>query len=435
MPVVLVIGAQWGDEGKGKLVDYLAQEAHLVARYQGGHNAGHTVVINDEMFVLHLIPSGILHEGTLCVIGNGVVVEPGCLLKEIQGLRQRGVRVSEENLLISARAHLIMPYHMALEAAQEAQRGSGRIGTTGRGIGPAYVDKAARVGLRMADLLRPQQFRQKLQANLEAANRQLKAMGGKGFSSQGIYEQYMRYAEALAPHITDTAEVLHSYIQQRKNILLEGAQGTLLDVDHGTYPYVTSSNASAGGACTGLGIGPTQVGHVLGVAKAYTTRVGEGPFPTELQEPLGHLLRERGGEYGATTGRPRRCGWLDLVALRYAVRVNGLSALAITKLDILDELKEIRLCTAYPLEGARLSSFPADAWALRHCRPQYETLKGWQQSTRGITRFEDLPQEAQVYLRTIEEYTGARVELISTGQRRQELIVLREQFRNGQEAV
>lgn len=429
MSVAVVVGAQWGDEGKGKLVDYLARQADIVARYQGGHNAGHTVVINNDTFILHLIPSGILHPEKFCVIGNGVVIEPASLIKEMDGLRERGVKVDSSNLLISRNAHLIMPYHMALESASETLRGSKKIGTTGRGIGPSYVDKMARCGLRISDLLDPRLFRERLEGNIKAANKILEVLfGQEGFKAEDVYHEYMKYAERLSSHIGDASVTINKAISSGKNILVEGAQGTLLDVDHGTYPYVTSSSSSAGGACTGLGIGPTRLGKVLGVVKAYTTRVGEGPFPTEIKSELGEEIRQKGGEYGATTGRPRRCGWLDIVGLRHAVRVNGLTGMAITKLDILDDLDVIKLCTAYKANGRVLDEFPPDAHGLEICEPVYKEVPGWKKSTKGISRFEDLPENARGYIGLMEELIGVNADMISTGQRRNELIVLREQF-------
>ncbi|MDA8092098.1 MAG: adenylosuccinate synthase [Nitrospiraceae bacterium] len=429
MPALVVAGAQWGDEGKGKLVDHLARQAHVVARYQGGHNAGHTVVINDEKFVLHLIPSGVLHEGKLCVIGNGVVIDPACLIEEMDGLINRGVKIGE-NLLISENAHLIMPYHMALESASESSMGKKAIGTTGRGIGLAYMDKMARTGIRMLDILDPKLFRERLRPALDNANRLLDALyGAPAFELEEVFEKYTGFAERLKKHIGNAGFVLNKALREGRNVLIEGAQGTLLDIDHGTYPYVTSSNASAGGACTGLGIGPTMIDAAMGVVKAYTTRVGNGPFPTELEDELGECLREKGGEYGATTGRPRRCGWLDIVALDHAVRVNGLSGFALTKLDILDGLDTIKVCTAYRLDGVTTREFPPDAATLERCQPVYEELKGWKDSTSGIKKLSDLPVNARKYIEWIEQRLGIGADMISTGQRRDELIIVKENFR------
>ena len=434
MPSVIVAGAQWGDEGKGKLVDYLAEQAHIVARYQGGHNAGHTVVINNkktegEKFVLHLLPSGVLHgDKTLCVIGNGVVIDPAYLLKEMDGLRERGIKVGK-NLLISCNAHVIMPYHMAIERGAEANMGSKKIGTTGMGIGPAYTDKAARSGIRMGDFLSPAMLKEKIRANVVRYNSILKALyGAKGFDADEIYKTYMGYARRLKGHIGDTSSVINQALEKGKNLLIEGAQGTLLDIDHGTYPYVTSSSAGAGGACTGLGIGPKAINNVVGVIKAYTTRVGGGPFPTELETGIGEKLREKGGEYGATTGRPRRCGSLDAVALKYAVRINGLTGFALTKLDILDGFEKIRVCTAYRLDGKKITDFPADAATLARVKPVYEELPGWKKSTAGAKDIRELPAAARKYIKWIEKTLGIPADMISTGRKRNELIVIKEQF-------
>ncbi len=428
MSAVVIVGAQWGDEGKGKIVDVLTEKADAVARYQGGHNAGHTVVINNEKFVLHLIPSGILHHDKLCVIGNGVVIEPSSLISEINELKQRGIRIGE-NLLISKTAHLIMPYHIAIENENEKVKGAKKIGTTGRGIGPTYVDKMARTGIRVIDLYSPNVFREKLECNLTEVNHVLQGRyKTKGFSVDEIYEKYLRYADDLSAHVADTDIVIGNMVGRNKKILFEGAQGTLLDVDHGTYPFVTSSSAVAGGACTGLGIGPTKISKVLGVVKAYTTRVGEGPFPTEMKDAIGEELRQKGGEYGATTGRPRRCGWLDLVGLRHAVRVNGLTGIAITKLDILDGIDKIKICVAYKAGDQILHDLPKDLSLLQKAEPVYEETKGWKQSTIGAKKFEMLPMNAQKYIKKIEDSLGVSIDIISTGQRRDELIILKRQF-------
>jgi len=428
MPTVIVVGAQWGDEGKGKLVDFLTEKADVVARYQGGHNAGHTVVIDDEKYVLHLIPSGILHKKTVCIIGNGVVVEPAALIEEISGLRKRGITVSGI-LLISKNAHLIMPYHIALDSVNEKSKGKKCIGTTGRGIGPTYVDKMARTGLRVGDLMYPELFMEKLRTNLKHVNYLLKNLyKSEGFSAAKIFNEYMEYGRKLRKHIADTDKVINDSLAAGKNLLCEGAQGTLLDVDHGTYPYVTSSNSVAGGACTGLGLGPTRIGRVLGVVKAYTTRVGSGPFPTEIIGPEGEEIREKGGEFGATTGRPRRCGWLDTVILRHAAMINGLSGMAITKLDILDGLDTIKICNAYRYKGKTYTEFPKELSVLENCVPVYEEIRGWNKSTLGITQFGKLPKNAQAYIKRIETLVGVKADLISTGQKRDELITLREEF-------
>lgn len=428
MPNVIVVGLQWGDEGKGKIVDVLSEKADIVARYQGGHNAGHTVVINQEKFILHLIPSGILNENKTCLIGNGVVVDPAALLKEISGLRERGIQVGK-NLLLSKNAHLIMPYHTVLDRENERLRGAKSIGTTGRGIGPAYCDKVSRGGIRVADLLQPDLFREKLSANLVHVNFLIEHLyKSPPLDAERIFQEYMGYAEKLSEHIADTDILINELIARKKNVLFEGAQGTLLDIDHGTYPYVTSSNAIAGGACTGLGVGPTKITRVLGVVKAYTTRVGSGPFPTEIRDALGEHLREKGGEYGATTGRPRRCGWLDMIVLRHSARINGVTGIAITKLDILDGLETIRICTAYKHNGKTYTEFPKELNILEEAEPVYEETDGWSESTLGIRDFKKLPKTAKTYIRKIETMLGVKVHLISTGQRRHELILLRQQF-------
>ncbi len=423
MSSIVIVGAQWGDEGKGKIVDVMTERADVVARYQGGHNAGHTVVINNERFILHLIPSGILHRGKICIIGNGVVIEPGSLIAEIEGLIEKGIEVGN-NLLISKNAHVIMPYHRAIEDASESRRGAKKIGTTGRGIGPCYVDKMARNGIRIVDLYNQKVFREKLEANLEDMNYILRnKYGSQGFDVDEIFDQYIKYAEVLSIHIADTDIVINDFIDKKKNILFEGAQGTLLDIDHGTYPFVTSSSAIAGGVCTGLGVGPTRIDRVMGVVKAYTTRVGEGPFPTEIKDPLGDILRERGGEYGATTGRPRRCGWLDFVGLKHAVRINGITSIALTKLDILDSLERIKICVAYKHNGETIEAFPKDISLLREVEPVYEEIDGWMTDTKGIKDFDRLPDNAKKYIKTIEDELKVSIDLISTGEKRGELII------------
>ena len=428
MPVIVVVGAQWGDEGKGKIVDVLTEKADIVARYQGGHNAGHTVVINNRKFVLHLIPSGILHKNTVCIIGNGVVVEPKALIGEITDLKKRGITVSD-NLLISRNAHLIMPYHLALDSASEKAKGRKCIGTTGRGIGPAYVDKMARSGIRVGDLLSPEAFQEKLRTNLRQVNFLMKNLyKAPVFNAKTIFEEYMGYARTLRKYIADTDIIINAAIAEKKNLLLEGAQGTLLDVDHGTYPFVTSSNSTAGGACTGLGIGPTKITGVIGVVKAYTTRVGSGPFPTELRDAIGEKMRAKGGEFGATTGRPRRCGWLDTVVLKHSASVNGFSGFVVTKLDILDGLDTIKICTSYHYKGRIYTDMPKDLEVLENCTPEYEEVKGWKENTQGITEFRKLPVKAQAYIRRIEKLIGVKAVIVSTGQKRDELIMLQEQF-------
>ncbi len=429
MANIVVVGLQWGDEGKGKIVDLLSESADVIARYQGGHNAGHTVQINNEKFVLHLIPSGILHKNKLCIIGNGVVIDPKALIDEMEELKQRGVYIGK-NLYVSENAHVIMPYHSVMENKMEELRGSKKIGTTGKGIGPAYVDKVGRVGIRMGDLLDGKAFKEKLKVNLVDVNFLLKnKYRSKKLGLEKVYSDYMRYAEYLAPFITDTVLLINKLIDEGKNVLFEGAQGTLLDVDHGTYPYVTSSNASAGGVCTGLGVAPTKIDGVLGVMKAYTTRVGGGPFPAEIKGKFGETLRERGGEYGATTGRPRRCGWLDAVSLRYALRVDAPTGIALTKIDVLDGVEKIKVCVAYKSynEGKkrRFKEMPTTINILERCEPVYKELNGWRKNTHGTRRLKDLPKKARAYIDYIEDLLNVKIDLISTGQERDETIVLR----------
>jgi adenylosuccinate synthase len=425
MGTLVVVGTQWGDEGKGKIVDLLARDAHMVVRYQGGSNAGHTVVKGGHKYVFKLIPSGVLYPGKACVIGNGVVIDPADLIAEIDDLEAKGVR-ADRNLYISQAAHVIMPYHKAIEKASETQRGGRRIGTTGRGIGPTYVDKMARIGIRMGDLLDPPFFRQQLEDNVAETNALLKTLyHAPGFEVEKIFQEYLRYAERLREMIVDTGLLVHKAVAKGKMVLLEGAQGTHLDIDHGTYPYVTSSSAAAGGACTGTGLGPTVIDAVLGIAKAYTTRVGSGPFPTELSDHLGAALQKRGNEFGAVTGRERRCGWYDAVLVRYAVRVNGLTSLGITKLDVLDGLGEIGLCTGYKFKDKKLADIPQESAMLGACEPVYETWPGWTKSTTGVKVYRDLPREARRYLARVEELAHCPIDIVSTGAKREETIVLR----------
>ncbi len=429
MPVLVVVGAQWGDEGKGKIIDLLTERADIVARYQGGHNAGHTVVVGMEEFILHLIPSGILHRGKICIIGNGVVVDPAALLDEMDGLKKRGIKINH-SLLISKNAHLIMPYHKALDIASENLKGNKKIGTTGRGIGPAYADKINRKGIRMADLLDPEQFREKLAANTGEANFLLERFYNAPLVHQDqVYEEYMGYAHKLKKYITDTTLVLSEAIAKNKKVLAEGAQGTHLDVDHGTYPFVTSSSPTAGGACTGLGIGPNTIAEVMGIVKAYTTRVGSGPFPTEQENKLGELLRARGREYGATTGRARRCGWADTLIIRHAVRVNGMTSVAITKLDVLDTLDELKICVGYKYKGKLYEEMPSELKVLEKGVPQYITMPGWRQTTIGITKYGDLPRKARAYVEKLCKLCGVKPAIISTGARRDETIILEQPFK------
>ena len=424
MANLVVVGAQWGDEGKGKIVDILSRDADIVVRYQGGSNAGHTVINHHGTFVFHLIPSGILYRGKMCMIGHGAVIDPSAMIEEMDGLQAKGVKVGR-NFVVSERAHVILPYHKAIEKASEQSKGSRKIGTTGRGIGPSYADKMARIGIRMGDLLNPQLFRRKLEENVAEMNTFLQRLYQmEGFQVEKIFQQYRGYADRLKDHIADTTMLLSTAIDRGKCVLFEGAQGTQLDVDCGTYPYVTSSSAAAGGACTGTGVGPTKIDGVLGIAKAYSTRVGGGPFPTELLDNVGCGLQERGKEFGATTGRARRCGWFDGVAVRYATRVNGLTSLAVTKLDVLDGCKEIKLCTAYRYGGRLYKDMPADLQVLTDCEPVYETFKGWAAPTTGITSYKKLPPQAKRYLARIEELAACPVDIISTGSKRDETILL-----------
>jgi adenylosuccinate synthase len=428
MSTLVIVGSQWGDEGKGKIVDFLTEKADIVARYQGGNNAGHTVVINNEKYILHLIPSGILHKGKKCIIGNGVVIDPFALITEMDTLKSKGIKI-DKNLLISKNAHLIMPYHIAIERANENKKGDKKIGTTGRGIGPSYTDKIARHGIRIIDLLYPKIFKEKLISNLSIVNFLLKNFYKmEQLDGESIYRKYMKYAKRLEDYITDTDHLINRAIDSGKNILFEGAQGTLLDIDHGTYPFVTSSNTIAGGACIGVGVGPTKINKVLGVTKAYTTRVGEGPFPTEIKDKLGEYIRTKGGEFGATTGRPRRCGWLDILTLKHAIRINGITGIALTKLDILDGLDKVKICIGYKYKGKKYQEFPKEIEILNGCEPEYIEMPGWKESTVGIRGFDDLPGNAKKYIKKIEKLLGVNIQIISTGQKRDEIIVLNEQF-------
>ena len=429
---IAIIGAQWGDEGKGKIVDLLTPRFAIVARYQGGHNAGHTVYVRGEKFVLHLIPSGILHPQVTCVIGNGVVVDPQALFREVDGLAAHRIEANGR-LLVSEKAHLILPYHRELDVLSEARRGERRIGTTSRGIGPAYEDKIARRGLRVCDLAHPQAVEEHVRENVSARN---KVILDTHLEWRAVLDDLLALGERLRPLSADTSAVLVRAIERGEPVLFEGAQGTMLDVDHGTYPFVTSSNASVGGVCTGLGVPAKAISGVLGVAKAYTTRVGEGPLPTELQGPLGRQLRESGQEYGASTGRPRRCGWYDAVAVRYAARLNGLDALALTKLDVLDGMERLDLCTAYRCGDRVLTDFPADLQVLADCEPIYESMPGWSEPTKGVRDFASLPSAAQAYVRALEQASGVPAAIISTGSDRDDTIVredsvLSEWFRTG----
>lgn len=423
MANVVVIGAQWGDEGKGKITDLLSRSADVVVRYQGGVNAGHTVVVQGQTFKLHLIPSGILYPDTKCIIGCGTVIDPGVLIAELDQLEALGI--STKNLLISETAHVTMPYHRLIDQASEERRGNHKIGTTGRGIGPTYADKSERIGIRVLDLIDPEALRKKLNWTIKYKNVILEKLYNlQPLDPYPVIEQYLEYAERLRPHVVDSSLKIYEAIQQRRNILFEGAQGTLLDLDHGTYPYVTSSNPVAGGACVGAGIGPTMIDRVIGVAKAYTTRVGEGPFPTELDGELGDLLCDRGAEFGTTTGRRRRCGWFDAVIGRYAVRINGIDCLAITKLDVLDTLEEINVCVAYEIDDQHCQDFPSNARLFSRCRPIYKTLPGWQQSTDHCRSLEDLPQQALNYLKFLAELMEVPIALVSLGASRDQTIIV-----------
>jgi adenylosuccinate synthase len=425
MPAIVIVGAQWGDEGKGKATDLLGDRVDYVVRYQGGNNAGHTVVIGDERYALHLLPSGALSEHATSVIGNGVVINPEVLLEEIDGLTQRGVW--QDRLLISADAHLIMPHHVALDKVTERYLGNARIGTTGRGIGPAYADKAARVGIRMQDLFDPGILGQKLDLVLREKNQVLtKVYNRRGIDAAAVTEQYLGYADRLGRYVADTGLVLNSALDEGRVVLLEGAQATLLDVDHGTYPFVTSSSPTAGGACAGSGVGPTRITKVLGILKAYTTRVGAGPFPTELTDATGEWLRKAGGEYGTTTGRPRRTGWLDTVIARYATRVNGLTDYFITKLDVLSGLEKVPVAVAYDVHGKRYDEVPATQTDFHHATPIYEYLDGWWEDISEIREFAALPKNAQNYVRAAEDMIGAPVCAIGVGPRRDQTVQLRD---------
>ncbi|MDR3600214.1 MAG: adenylosuccinate synthase [Desulfosporosinus sp.] len=427
MAVVVLIGSQWGDEGKGKITDFLAEKANLVVRYQGGNNAGHTVVANGKEFKLHLIPSGILYEDKTCVIGNGVVIDPQVLLEEIDYLAERGIKTGK--LLISSNAHVIMPYHRMLDGLEEEARGEHKIGTTKRGIGPAYMDKASRIGIRIIDLLDKEEFADKLRRNLvEKNNLFVKVYGKEALEFEGIYQTYLGYAERIRSMVADSSLAIDVSIRAGEKVLFEGAQGTLLDIDHGTYPYVTSSHPIAGGACIGAGIGPTRIDRVIGVIKAYTTRVGEGPFPTELLDKTGEQMRAKGHEFGTTTGRPRRCGWFDAVIARYAVRVSGISDFAITKLDVLTGFDKLKICIGYRVNEEIISEFPQSQKIFKQCQPVYEEIPGWQEDLTNVRRFEDLPQAAQNYILRIEELTGVPATLVAIGPGREQTIVRGEMF-------
>jgi adenylosuccinate synthase len=431
---VVVIGAQWGDEGKGKITDLLSKSADVVVRYQGGVNAGHTVVVKDQTFKLHLIPSGILYPDTECIIGCGTVIDPKVLIQELDQLEQWGI--STENLMISETAHVTMPYHRVIDLASEEKRGTHKIGTTGRGIGPTYADKSERTGIRIIDLMNSDSLKKQLQWAIAHKNGILEKLYGlPPLDANEVLEEYLAYAERLRPHVVDSSLKIYEAIRRKRNILFEGAQGTLLDLDHGTYPYVTSSNPVAGGACVGTGIGPTMIDRVIGVAKAYTTRVGEGPFPTELHEELGAQLCDRGAEFGTTTGRQRRCGWFDAVIGRYAVRINGLDCLAITKLDVLDEMDEVRVCVAYEIDGQRCNDFPSDARKFARCKPIYETMPGWKRSTDECRSLDDLPKQALDYLKFLAELMEVPIAIVSLGAKRDQTIIVEDPIHGPKRAL
>jgi len=421
MPVNIIVGAQWGDEGKGKIVDMMSDDIDIVARYQGGANAGHTVCVGEKTYVLHLIPSGIFHKHVKCVIGNGVVIDPVALMEEIEMVKSFGVKI-DGRLFISHNAHLIMPYHKLLDSIRE--QGAQKIGTTGRGIGPSYIDKYMRSGIRVVDLLDRKVLGEKLTLNIQEKNQLLsKVYGSAEIDVDKIIAEYQEFDKKIDPFVTDTSAYLNDALRRKKNVLAEGAQGALLDVDHGTYPFVTSSNPTSGGACTGLGIPPTYVKSIIGIVKAYSTRVGNGPFPTELNDTTGELLRKTGHEFGATTGRPRRCGWLDMVSLKYSIMVNGIKTIALTKLDVLDEFDEIKICTAYKKDGKLLKAFPTDVQTLEAIEPVCHSYKGWRAKISDAKKWKQLPKNCIKYVETIEKLSGVKVSIVSVGARRDQTIV------------
>lgn len=432
--IIVIIGAQWGDEGKGKVVDLLADRFDIVARYQGGHNAGHSVYVGEKAFVLRLLPSGIIHEGKTCVLGNGMVIDPKAFFEEVDQMEAQGISVSPKRLKVSSRAHLIMPYHRALDHTSEERLGNEKIGTTLRGIGPAYEDKAGRRGIRVSDALVPELLRMRIERNLEEANRIIVLFGRPPLYADEIYYEISALAARLRPYVSETSHFLSEAGKEGKKILLEGAQATLLDVDHGTYPFVTSSNPTAGGAAVGAGIPPHHISGVLGIVRTYTTRVGEGPFPTEMlddEEDVANLIRQRGNEYGSVTKRPRRCGWFDAVATRYAAELNGFNSLALTKLDVLDALDEIKVCVGYEIDGEKVDTFPAVSLDLQQIKPVYETLEGWKSETLGTTKLEDLPIKAREYVEFLSNSIGVEIGLISTGPERDQTIILPDSVMEG----
>lgn len=432
--IVVIIGAQWGDEGKGKVVDLLADRFDIVSRYQGGHNAGHSVYVGDKAFVLRLLPSGIIHEDKTCVLGNGMVIDPKAFFEEVDQIESQGISVTPERLKVSSRAHLIMPYHRALDHTSEERLGNEKIGTTLRGIGPAYEDKAGRRGIRVADALDPEILRLRIERNLEEANRIIVLYGREPLRSDEIFDEISVLVERLRPFVCETSHFLAEARKVDRKVLLEGAQATLLDVDHGTYPYVTSSNPTAGGAAVGAGIPPHHITGVLGIVRTYATRVGEGPFPTEMtgeEENMANLIRQRGNEYGSVTKRPRRCGWFDAVATRYAAELNGFDSVALTKLDVLDALDEIRVCVGYEIDGRRIDTFPAVSHDLARIKPIYKTLPGWKSDTLGVTKYDDLPENARAYVEFLSETIGVEIGLISTGPEREQTIILGDSVMEG----
>ncbi len=424
MSTVVVVGTQWGDEGKGKITDFLAESAEVVARYQGGNNAGHTIVFGGKKYKLHLVPSGIFYEDKICVLGNGMVLNPEAMVQELDYLKSNGI--STTNLYISDRAHVIMPYHIKLDMADELRKGKQKIGTTGKGIGPCYMDKAARIGIRVADLLDKDIFAEKLKQNLEEKNRLLERVYDiEGFSFDDLYHRYCEYAQQIAPYVVDTSYVLNEAIDSGKRVLFEGAQGVMLDIDQGTYPFVTSSNPVAGGVCIGSGVGPTKIHEVIGVAKAYTTRVGDGPFPTEINDEIGDRIREVGREYGTTTGRPRRVGWFDSVVVRHARRVSGITGLSLNLLDVLSGLEKVKICTAYKYRGEIITNYPARLDVLWECEPVYEELPGWKEDISGVRSFHELPLNAQHYVERISQLTGIPLSIFSIGPDREQTVQVR----------
>ena len=427
MASVIIVGTQWGDEGKGKIVDYLANKAQYVVRSQGGSNAGHTVVVDNVKYKLRLLPSGILHKDKVCIIGNGVVIEPKVFLSEIDGLIEKKVNMS--NLKISNRAHVLMPYHKILDELQEEDLGENKLGTTKNGIGPCYMDKASRLGIRIVDLMNKEVFAKKLKFNVELKNKLLKKLyNHEGINYEELLKEYLEYADRLRPYVADTTTILNKAIKEKKNILFEGAQATMLDLDHGTYPFVTSSYPAAGGACTGSGVGPRKIDNVIGVVKAYSTRVGEGPFPSELFDDVGQFIRDKGGEYGTVTGRARRCGWLDTCVIKYASYINGLDSIAITRLDILDELKKLKICVAYKYNGEILEDYPADLDILSKVEPVYEEFDGWKTSTTNIREYDKLPENAKKYLKRLSEVIDTEISIVSVGAGRDETIIIKDIF-------